>query len=74
MTQIMLTDTDESKTGNLMSLLKDLSFVEISPSENIIRPKKTKRSFLDNAGMWADKDIDAKKLREKALGRNDGAK
>ena len=50
-----------------MQLIKQLDFVEVER----IKKKKTssKYDFFSSAGLWADRDIDAKELRIQAWNR-----
>lgn len=55
---------NESKKETLLNFLSTLDYVEIkSPIEK--HPKKKNR-FDEFAGLWENKDIDIKSIREKA--------
>lgn len=56
---------DNSKVNFLVKLLKEFDFVKIvSVSEH--GKKSGEKSFLDSAGIWKDRDVDADELRRKA--------
>jgi len=67
MEQLILNIKDSSKLSFLMQLIKQLDFVEVER----IKKKKTssKYDFFSSAGLWADRDIDAKELRIQAWNR-----
>lgn len=62
--EINLKITDESKAQIVLSLLKDLSYVEINIKKSDGKNKKP--SFDDIFGIWKDHEISAKELRTKA--------
>ena len=68
MEQVILNIKDSSKMSFLMQLIKQLDFVEIER----VRKKKnsTKHDFFKSAGMWANRKINAEKLRSKAWDRS----
>lgn len=67
MEQLILNIKDSSKLAFLMQLIKQLDFVEI---EKIQKKKKSSNYDLFNsAGLWSDREIDAKELRRKAWER-----
>ncbi len=51
----------------VLAKLKEIKGVEVEENPNMILPSKNIKhnGVLDLFGMWADRDIDAKKLREK---------
>ena len=67
MEQIVLNIKDTSKLSFLMQLINQLDFVEVE----LVKKKKanTKYDFFSSAGLWANREIDTKKLREKAWNR-----
>jgi hypothetical protein len=67
MEQIILNIKDTSKLSFLMQLINQLDFVEV---EMVKKKKATiKYDFFSSAGLWANRKIDAKKLREQAWNR-----
>jgi len=67
MEQLILTLKDSSKLSFLMQLINQLDFVEVE----VVKRKKAsiKYDFFNSAGLWAYREIDAKKLRELAWNR-----
>jgi hypothetical protein len=67
MEQLILEIKDNSKLAFLIQLINQLDFVEVK----MIKKKKAsaKYDFFRSAGLWADREIDAKELREQAWDR-----
>ena len=67
MEQLILNIKDKSKLSFLMQLIKQLDFVEVEK----VKKKKasTKYDFFNSAGLWADRKVNAKELREQAWNR-----
>lgn len=67
MEQLILNIKDSSKLSFLMQLIKLLDFVEVEE----VKKKKTsaKYDFFKSAGLWANRNINAKELRQKAWNR-----
>ena len=66
MQKIILTIKDDKKVSFLMELLKQFDFIEINQSEQ----KQDKNyNFFASAGMWKNREIDAKQLRKQAWQR-----
>jgi hypothetical protein len=67
MEHIILKIKDSSKLSFLMQLIKQLDFVEV---ESVKKKKNTsKYNFFSSAGLWADREVDAKDLRKQAWNR-----
>jgi hypothetical protein len=60
----MLNIKDKSKMSFLFQLTNQLDFVEIAEKRKHANLKKT--DFFSFAGLWQDRDIDARELRKKA--------
>jgi len=67
MEQLILKIKDDRKLAFLMQLINQLDFVEVK----VVKKKKAsaKYDFFSSAGLWADREIDAKKLRKQAWDR-----
>jgi len=74
---IAVLDIKDSKASFVMELLDSLSFVKVQTFNNDILPLyKTKETvnsiekdfFAEVRGIWADRDIDGKTLRNQAWG------
>jgi hypothetical protein len=67
MEQLVLNIKDKSKLSFLMQLIRQLDFVEIDK----VKKKKTtsEYDFFASAGLWENRDIDAKELRKQAWNR-----
>lgn len=67
MEQLILNIKDSSKLSFLMQLIKQLDFVEVKR----VKKKKTyaKYDFFRSAGLWANREVDAKELRKQAWNR-----
>lgn len=69
MTRFQIVIKDEDKVDILINLLKELPFVEIEQSvtENFAIPADTCEDNLEDLfGIWKDRDISLKDIREKA--------
>ena len=67
MEQIILKVKDKSKISFLLQLINQLDFVEV---EWIKKKEKSKKyDFFNSAGMWINRDINAKELRKRAWTR-----
>ncbi len=67
MEQIILKVKDSSKLSFLLQLIKQLDFVEVKQVKKKSAPANY--DFFSSAGLWADRDVNAKELREKAWDR-----
>ena len=65
--ELNLKINDESKSGLVLSLLKELPYVEIIVKN---KPLKNNNSFDRLFGIWKDKNINSKELRSRAWNRN----
>ncbi len=67
MEQLILNIKDRSKLSFLLQLFKQLDFVEVAK----VSKKKAadKYDFFSSAGLWANREIVAKELREQAWNR-----
>lgn len=65
--EISIKIKDNLKAQTILSLLKDLPYVELE----IKKPKviNSKHNLNDLFGLWKDRDISAKELRRKAWQR-----
>jgi len=67
MEQLILNIKDSSKLAFLMQLIKQFDFVEI---ERVKKKKNSsKYNFFNSAGLWADREVNAKELRNQAWNR-----
>ena len=67
MEKIILHLKDSSKLSFLIQLINQLDFVEV---EKVNKKKaSTKYDFFNSAGLWANRDINAKELRKQAWDR-----
>lgn len=67
MEQLILNIKDSRKLSFLMQLIKQLDFVEV---EKVKKKKATaKYDFFSSAGLWANREVDAKELRKRAWNR-----
>ncbi|MCK4664212.1 MAG: hypothetical protein KAT68_15190 [Bacteroidales bacterium] len=67
MEQLILNIKDSSKLSFLIQLIKQLDFVEV---EKIKKKKASvKYDFFNSAGLWANREVDAKELRKQAWNR-----
>lgn len=64
MEQLILKIKDSSKLSFLMQLIKQLDFVEVEK----VKKKKVSANydFFSSAGLWENREIDAKELRKQA--------
>lgn len=67
MEQLILNIKDRSKLTFLMQLISQLDFVEVVQVNK--RKNKAGYDFFKSAGLWENRDIDAKELRMKAWDR-----
>lgn len=67
MEQLILNIKDSSKLSFLLQLIKQLDFVEVEK----VKKKKasTKYDFFSSAGLWANREVNAKELRKQAWDR-----
>ena len=67
MGQLILNIKDNSKLSFFLQLIKQFDFVEVVT----VKKKETasKYDFFNSAGLWENREIDAKELREKAWNR-----
>jgi hypothetical protein len=65
MEQIILNIKDNSKLSFLMQLIGQLDFVEIE-MQTKKKISSNKYDFFNSAGLWANREIDAKELRKQA--------
>ena len=67
MEQLILNIKDSSKLSFFIQLIKQLDFVEVEK----VKKKKTvaKYDFFSSAGLWANREINAKELRKQAWDR-----
>ena len=68
METIVLNIKDHEKYVSFLQFIEQLDFIEIEKS---VKEKggNEKHDFFASAGMWKDKNIDAKELRAKAWNR-----
>ena len=74
MDKLIVTLKDSGKREMLIGLLRELTFVDtVTPIQDVAITEEdaddSEGSIFDAAGMWADRDIDAEKLRSKAWKR-----
>lgn len=64
MEQLILKIKDSSKLSFLMQLIKQLDFVEVEK----VKKKLSSADYdiFSSAGLWANREIDAKELRKQA--------
>jgi hypothetical protein len=74
MNRVLINIKDNEKVDMILSLLKELPFVEIESSQEIIRKRKRKResisAFSDIFGIWENRDITLSYIRKKAWDRS----
>ena len=72
MEKIVLTIKDKGKLSFLMELLKQFDFIEVQQLSVKSKPTEAKEeyNFFASAGLWKNKNIEAKELREKAWKRS----
>jgi hypothetical protein len=70
MEQITLTVKDDKKRDLLLSLLKELSFVEIAEHPANKSEEQKPYDFFASAGLWKGREIDGKEFRAQAWKRN----
>ena len=79
--QILLTVADQSKLDLVMELLSHFDLVRaerikvrpVAAVETAPEPAGTEADFWALAGIWKDRDIDAKELRQRAWKRANGS-
>ena len=64
MEQLILKIKDSSKLSFLMQLIKQFDFVEIEKVKK--KRDSANYDFFSSAGLWANREIDAKELRKQA--------
>jgi hypothetical protein len=64
MEKLVLKIKDKRKLRFLKNMLEQFDFVEIEEDE-----RKITHSFFGSAGLWENRDIDSKQLRESAWTR-----
>jgi len=70
MEKLTLTVKDDSKLQYLVNFLQQLDFIEVKRHKSVkVMPTK-KYDFFASAGLWKDREIDAKELRKRAWKRN----
>ncbi len=67
MEQLILNIKDSSKLSFLIQLIKQFDFVEVEKVKT--KKKRDKYDFFSSAGLWANREINAKELRKKAWNR-----
>jgi hypothetical protein len=72
MTQLILkADIDQTRLDVLLNLLKTWHIdAEVKPFKAKSKSKSNYEPFSETIGIWADRDIDDKQLREQAWGTN----
>ena len=70
MEKITLTIKDDSKLGLFLKLMKQLDFVEVDTTSIKRKCRDEKYDFFASAGLWKDRDINAKELQKSAWKRN----
>lgn len=67
MKQLILNIKDNSKLSFFLQLIKQFDFVEVER----VREKKAngKYDFFSSAGLWANREMDAKDLRKQSWNR-----
>ena len=62
MEQITLTIKDEKKRDLLLSLLKELNFVEVAGQPADKSEEQKAYDFFASAGLWKDREINGQEL------------
>jgi len=72
MNRVLINIKDNDKTEILLSLLRELPFVEIENNREILRNRKRKgiSKFSDIFGIWENRDITLSDIRKKAWDRS----
>ncbi len=65
MEQIIINVKDNSKLSFLMEFLELFKFIEVQ-QKNSKKRKTDHYNFFESAGIWEDRDVNAKQLREHA--------
>ena len=68
METIVLNIKDHEKYASFLQFIEQLDFIEIEKSAKI-KEGNEKHDFFASAGMWKDRNIDAKELRARAWNR-----
>ena len=63
---ITLDIKNESKKESFLNFLSTLDYIEIKSQEEEKQPNSKKDKFNEFAGLWENKNIDIKTIREKA--------
>ena len=64
---VTLNIKNESKKDSFLNFLATLDYIEIKSEQNIKKNNsENKDKFKDFAGLWQDRDITLKDIREKA--------
>jgi hypothetical protein len=64
---VTLNIKNESKKDSFLNFLATLDYIEIKSQQNIKKKSSEKKDkFKDFAGLWQDRDITLKDIREKA--------
>lgn len=66
MEEIILKIKDRSKAKFLRQLLNQFDFVEMEKNK---KEKKSSHSIFDSAGLWKERKINARQLRDEAWTR-----
>ena len=69
MEQLILNIKDTSKLSFLMQLIKQFDFVEVEKKKE--KKASYKYDFFNSAGLWENRDIDAKELRKLAWNKGE---
>ena len=70
MEKLTATVKDDSKLLYLVNFLQQIDFVEVKRHKSVKSTSAKKYDFFASAGLWKNREIDAKELREKAWRRN----
>ncbi|WP_343857444.1 hypothetical protein [Fulvivirga kasyanovii] len=70
MEKITLTIKDDSKLSFFLKLMKQLDFVEVDKTSIKRKSRDGKYDFFASAGLWKDRDVNAKELQKSAWKRN----
>ena len=72
MNRVLINIKDNDKTEILLSLLRELPFVEIENNREILRNRKRRgiSKFSDIFGIWENRDITLSDIRKKAWDRS----
>ena len=67
MEQLIINIKDSSKLSFFMQLIKQLDFVEVEKAEK--KKSADKYDFFSSAGLWANREVNAKEIRKQAWDR-----